>query len=314
VRTGDRRALARAITLVENGDPLAYEVVRDLYPETGHAHAIGLTGPPGVGKSSLLAALIRLVRSQEQTVGVISVDPSSPFTQGALLGDRIRLTEHFLDPDVFIRSMGTRGHLGGLAETTLQSLLVLDAARKDIVFLETVGTGQSEVGVLSIADTVVLALMPGSGDSIQALKAGIMEIPDVIAINKMDHPLAKTMLNEVRQVLSLGPHEGWVPPIVLTEAVRGEGIEVLWEKINEHRAWLEADGELERRRRSNLAQEVFQVASTRARRHLEHAVRDDAELRRLLDEVQARKLDPLTAVREILERVFHMDERDGGRL
>jgi LAO/AO transport system kinase len=141
-----------------------------------------------------------------------------------------------------------------------------------------------------------------------------MEIPDVIAINKMDHPLAKTMLNEVRQVLSLGPHEGWVPPNVLTEAVRGEGIEVLWEKINEHRAWLESDGELERRRRSNLAQEVFQVASTRARRHLEHAVRDDAELRRLLDEVQARKLDPLTAVREILERVFHMDERDGGRL
>ena len=142
--------------------------------------------------------------------------------------------------------MGTRGHLGGLAETTLQALLVLDASGKDVVFLETVGTGQSEVGVLSIADTVVLALMPGSGDSIQALKAGIMEIPDVIAINKMDHPLAKTMLNEVRQVLSLGPNEGWKPPIVLTEAVRGEGIETLWEKISEHRAWLEAEGELER--------------------------------------------------------------------
>ena len=145
--------------------------------------------------------------------------------------------------------MGTRGHLGGLAETTLQSLLVLDAAHKDVVFLETVGTGQSEVGVLSIADTVVLALMPGSGDSIQALKAGIMEIPDVIAINKMDHPMAKTMLNEVRQVLALGPREGWRPPIVLTEAMRGEGVETLWEKIDEHRAWLEADGELERRRR-----------------------------------------------------------------
>ncbi len=310
VRTGDRRALARAITLVENGDPLAYEVVSDLYPETGHAHAVGLTGPPGVGKSSLLAALIRLVRADGDTVGVISVDPSSPFTQGALLGDRIRLTEHFLDPDVFIRSMGTRGHLGGLAETTLQSLLVLDAAQKDIVFLETVGTGQSEVGVLSIADTVVLALMPGSGDSIQALKAGIMEIPDVIAINKMDHPMAKTMLNEVRQVLSLGPSEGWTPPIILTEAMRGEGIDTLWEKISEHRAWLEADGELDRRRRSNLAQEVFQVAATRARRHLEHAVRDDAELRRLLDEVQARKLDPLTAVREILEKVFRIGDAD----
>jgi LAO/AO transport system kinase len=277
VRAGDRRALARAITLVENGDPLAYEVVSDVYPATGHAYAVGLTGPPGVGKSSLASSLIRIVRAQEKTVGVISVDPSSPFTQGALLGDRIRLADHFLDPDVFIRSMGTRGHLGGLAETTLQSLLILDAAGKDIVFLETVGTGQSEVGVLSIADTVVLALMPGSGDSIQALKAGIMEIPDVIAINKMDHPMAKTMLNEVRQVLALGPRDGWRPPIVLTEAMRGEGIEQLWEKIEEHRAWLESDGELERRRRRNLSAEVFQVSSTRARRHTEDAVHSDEQ-------------------------------------
>jgi LAO/AO transport system kinase len=310
IRDGDRRALARAITLVENGDPLAYAVVADVYPQTGRAHAVGLTGPPGVGKSSLLSALVRLARARDDAVGVISVDPSSPFTQGALLGDRIRLSDHFTDPDVFIRSMGTRGHLGGLAETTLQAMLILDAAGKDVVFLETVGTGQSEVGVLSIADTVVLALMPGSGDSIQALKAGIMEIPDVIAINKMDHPMAKTMLNEVRQVLALGPADGWRPPIVLTEAVRGEGLEQLWEKIAEHRAWLEADGELERRRRANLAQEVFQVASTRARRHLESTVRDDPELRRLLDDVQSRKLDPLTAVREILEQVFHIGPAD----
>jgi LAO/AO transport system kinase len=310
VLAGDRRALARAITLVENGDPLAYEVVSDIYPRTGHAHAVGLTGPPGVGKSSLASSLIRLARARGDTVGVISVDPSSPFTQGALLGDRIRLTDHFLDPDVFIRSMGTRGHHGGLAETTLQALLVLDAAQKDVVFLETVGTGQSEVGVLSIADTVVLALMPGSGDSIQALKAGIMEIPDVIAINKLDHPMAKTMLNEVRQVLALGPSDGWRPPIVLTEALRGEGVETLWEKIAEHRAWLESDGELERRRRTNLAQEVFQVASARARRHLERAVQDDPELRRLLDDVQARRLDPLTAVREILEQVFRIGDGD----
>jgi LAO/AO transport system kinase len=307
VQAGDRRALARAITLVENGDPLAYEVVADVYPSTGHAYAVGLTGPPGVGKSTLASALIRIVRAREKTVGVISVDPSSPFTQGALLGDRIRLVDHFLDPDVFIRSMGTRGHMGGLAETTLQSLLILDAAHKDVVFLETVGTGQSEDGVLSIADTVVLALMPGSGDSIQALKAGIMEIPDVIAINKMDHPMAKTMRNEVRQVLALGPREGWRPPIVLTEAMRGEGVDKLWEKIEEHRAWLLADGELERRRQRNLASEVFQVASTRARRHIEAAVRGDAELQRLLEQVQERRLDPLTAVREILQKVFHVD-------
>ncbi|MFL5955651.1 MAG: methylmalonyl Co-A mutase-associated GTPase MeaB [Gaiellaceae bacterium] len=310
VRAGDRRALARAITLVENGDPLAYDVVRDLYPETGHAYAVGLTGPPGVGKSTLVSALIRLARAEEKTVGVISVDPSSPFTQGALLGDRIRLTDHFLDPDVFIRSMGTRGHLGGLAETTLQALLVLDAAHKDVVLLETVGTGQSEVGVLSIADTVVLALMPGSGDSIQALKAGIMEIPDVIAINKMDHPMAKTMLNEVRQVLALGPREGWKPPIVLTEAMRGEGVDALWEKIAEHRAWLESAGELEERRRRNLSREVFQVASARARRHIEEAVRSDPELRRLLDEVQDRRLDPLSAVRAILREVFHIGDEN----
>jgi LAO/AO transport system kinase len=241
---------------------------------------------------------------------VISVDPSSPFTQGALLGDRIRLTEHFLDPDVFIRSMGTRGHTGGLAETTLQTLLILDAAHKDVVFLETVGTGQSEVGVLSIADTVVLALMPGSGDSIQALKAGIMEIPDVIAINKMDHPMAKTMLNEVRQVLALGMHEGWNPPIVLTEALRGEGLETLWEKISDHQRWLETEGELEARRRRNLAREVFQVASARARRHIEQAVQGDKELQRLLNDVQERRLDPLTAVREILEKVFHIGDEN----
>ena len=312
VRAGDRRALARAITLVENADPLAYELVRDVYPETGRALSVGVTGPPGVGKSSLISALVRHVRAQDQTVGVVSVDPSSPFTQGALLGDRIRLTDHFLDPGVFIRSMGTRGHTGGLAETTLQAMLVLDAAGTDVLFLETVGTGQSEVGVLSIADTVVLALMPGSGDSIQALKAGIMEIPDVIAINKLDHPLATTMLNEVRQVLSLGGEREWKPPIVLTEALRGEGIETLWEKIGEHRAWLGENGRLEERRRHNLAGEVFAVASLRAKRHLEQAVSDDVELRRLLDEVQRRELDPLTAVQEILEKVFHIgnDEPD----
>ena len=307
VRAGDRRALARAITLVENGDELAYQLVSDVYPDTGHAFSVGLTGPPGVGKSSLASALIRLVRAENRTVGVISVDPSSPFTQGALLGDRIRLTDHFLDPDVFIRSMGTRGHLGGLGETTLQAMLVLDAARKDIVFLETVGTGQSEVEVIGIADTVLLVLMPGSGDSVQALKAGIMEIPDVIAINKMDHPAAKTMLNEVRSILGLDREREWRPPIVLTEATRGENVPELWAKVAEHRAYLEQSGELDARRRRNLAGEVFSVASARAKQHIERAVRDDPELRRVLDAVQRRELDPLSAVREILEKVFKVD-------
>jgi LAO/AO transport system kinase len=308
VRTGDTRALARAISLVENGDPLAYDLVRDIYPDTGRTYAVGITGPPGVGKSTLISGLIGHIRAQERTIGVISVDPSSPFTHGALLGDRIRLSDHFLDPGVFIRSMGTRGHLGGLAETTLQALLVLDAAGKDLVFLETVGAGQSEVEVIGIADTVVLVLMPGSGDSVQALKAGIMEIPDVIAINKMDHPAAKTMLKEVRSILSLDPDRAWKPPIVLTEATRGENIPELWEKVEEHRAHLESGGLLEERRRKNLAGEVFAVASGRAKAHLQQAVADDPELRRLLDEVQRRELDPLTAVKEIMERVFKLGD------
>src|SRR5437764_3323962 len=264
VRAGEKRALARAITLVENSDPLAYELVRDVYPDTGRGYAVGITGPPGVGKSSLISSLVRRVREDGKTVGVISVDPSSPFSHGALLGDRTRLSDHFLDPEVFIRSMGTRGHLGGLAEATLQALLVLDAAGKELVFLETVGAGQSEVEVIGIADTVVLVLMPGSGDSVQALKAGIMEIPDVIAINKMDHPAAKTMLNEVRSILQLGHGADWDPPIVLTEAVRGENIAKLWAKIEEHRAFLVESGQVEVRRRATLAREVFAVAARRA--------------------------------------------------
>ena len=230
IGNGDRRALARAISLVENGDALAAGIVHDLYPSTGRARTIGVTGPPGVGKSTLIAALVRHARGLGQTAGVISVDPSSPFSQGALLGDRIRLSDHFLDPGVFIRSMGTRGHLGGLAEATLQALLLLDAAGKDVVFVETVGTGQSEVEVVRVADTVLLVLMPGSGDSIQALKAGIMEIPDVIAVNKADHPAAKTMVADVRSILALDHERAWKPPIVLTEAVRGEGVEALWDR------------------------------------------------------------------------------------
>jgi len=272
---------------------------------------VGVTGPPGVGKSSLISALVRHVRGQEQSVGVISVDPSSPFSKGALLGDRIRLSDHFLDPGVFIRSMGSRGHLGGLAEATLQAMLVLDASGKDLLFLETVGAGQGEVEVIGIADTVLLVLMPGSGDSVQALKAGIMEIPDVIAVNKLDHPAAKTMVNEVRSILTLDKERAWKPPIVLTEALHGENVDLLWDKIAAHRAFLESDGGLDDRRRRNLAGEVFAVASSRAKAHLEDAVAGDPELRRLLDEVQRRELDPLTAVREIMEKVFRLGDANG---
>jgi LAO/AO transport system kinase len=284
VRQGDRRALARAITLVESRDAAAYRLVRELYPETGRAYAIGVTGPPGVGKSSLIGALVRHVRALDVTVGVVSVDPSSPFSHGALLGDRIRLADHFLDPGVYIRSMGTR------------------------VFLETVGTGQSEVEVVGIADTVLLVLMPGSGDSVQALKAGIMEIPDVIAINKADHPAARTMLTEVRSILSLDRDRAWKPPIVLTEALRDEGVPELWAALERHRGFLEQDGGLEERRRRNLAREVFAVASSRVQERLRQAVADDPELRRLLDSVERRELDPLSAVREIMVKVFDVDD------
>ena len=310
LRAGDRRALARAISHVENGDPISYPLVHELYGETGRATVIGVTGPPGVGKSTLVGALVAHLRAQERTVGVVSVDPSSPFSHGALLGDRIRLADHFTDPGVYIRSMGSRGHLGGVAESTLQAVLLLDAFGKDVIFVETVGAGQSDVAVIGIADSVLLVLMPGSGDSVQALKAGIMEIPDVIAINKMDQPNAKTMLDEVRSIVRLAPPDGR-PPILLTEALRGENVDELWAKLEEHRAKLVGDGELDERRQRNLAREVFAVASGRVTSRLEATVRSDPELEGLLDAVQRRELDPLTAVDEIIRAVFHTEVDDG---
>src|SRR5881398_3198367 len=239
---GDKRALARAISLVENDDPEGWALVREVYPKTGKASVVGFTGPPGVGKSTLIGALVKNARAADREVAVLSIDPSSPFTQGALLGDRIRLTEHFLDPGVFIRSMASRGSLGGLSEATLQAALLMDASGKDDVFLETVGVGQAEVDIIDHADTVVLALMPGSGDSIQALKAGVMEIPDVIVVDRADHPLTDTMVREIRGVLSLGPRTDWRVPILRTEAAKGEGVEEVVEKIAEHRAFIEGQG------------------------------------------------------------------------
>jgi LAO/AO transport system kinase len=299
---GDKRALARAITLVENDDPAGWELVKEVYPHTGQAAVIGFTGPPGVGKSTLLGALTKLERERDQTVAVLSVDPSSPFTKGALLGDRIRLVDHFLDPGVFIRSMANRGALGGLSEAALQAALLMDASGRDLVFVETVGVGQAEVDIIDHADTVVLVLMPGSGDSIQALKAGVMEIPDVIVVNKADHPLTDTMVREIKGVLALGPHPDWPVPIVRTEAARGEGVAELAEKLTEHRTYLEEQGTLSERRRRNLMNEVLAIATFRMRRELEESLRDDDEVRELLDRVVSRELDPASAATTILER------------
>lgn len=299
---GDKRALARAISLVENDDPEGWALVREVYPRTGKAAVVGFTGPPGVGKSTLIGALITQYRQRDRQVAVLSIDPSSPFTKGALLGDRIRLTEHFLDSGVFIRSMANRGALGGLSEACLQAALLMDASGKDVVLLETVGVGQAEVDIIDHADTVVLALMPGSGDSIQALKAGVMEIPDVIVVNKSDHPLTDTMIREIRGVLSLGPQHGWRVPIVKTEASRGEGVEQLAEAIETHREHIESEGTLAERRRRNLMNEVLALAAGRLRRRLEDSLHDDESVRELFDEVVARRLDPSSAATKLLER------------
>ena len=300
---GDRRALARAISLVESRAPEGEAIVRDVYPRTGRAASIGVTGPPGVGKSTLMGALVSHARSLDLTCGVVSVDPSSPFTRGALLGDRIRLTDHFLDPGVYIRSMGTRGHLGGLAEATLETLLLVDASGKDVVFLETVGTGQSEVEVVGSADVVLLVLMPGSGDSVQALKAGIMEIPDVIAVNKMDHPASRTMVQEVRSIVALEPDRDRRPAILLTEAVRGEGVPELWGALEARRSALEERGELDRRRARNLAGEVEELAVARLRALVQRAMTEDEGVRELVEDVQGREVDPLTAVAKVVDAV-----------
>jgi LAO/AO transport system kinase len=304
---GEKRALGRAISLVENGDPAGADLVAELYPRTGSARIVGFTGPPGVGKSTLIGALVKELRDRERRTAVLSIDPSSPFTRGALLGDRIRLSEHFLDDGVFIRSMASRGALGGLAEAALQAALVMDAAGFDEVLLETVGVGQAEIDVVDHADTVVLVLMPGSGDSIQALKAGVMEIPDVIVINKAEHPLTDTMLREVRTALSLGPSGDWKVPIVKTVASEGTGSAELLDAIEAHRSHVEETGTLEERRARNRRNEVLGLAAARMRRALEQRIGEDPSVAALLDDVVSRRTDPATAAAELLAR-----GREGG--
>ena len=302
VRAGERRAVARAITLVEGRGAVGREITRSLHPETGRALRIGITGSPGVGKSTLIAALIAHLRATDMTVAVVSVDPTSPFTKGAVLGDRIRLVDHFLDRGVFIRSMASRGHLGGLSEATSGAVLIFDAAGFDVVLVETVGSGQNEVEVQALTETVALVLMPGSGDSIQAIKAGLMEIPDVLVINKADRPGADILRAELESTMSLVPAGPWVPPIVATQAHEGLGVTELWEAIERHRVFLAEGTHLIERRHDGLRRQLRALALDRLGRQLD-AVCDEALMAHLVTQVADRTLDPDSAVDEVLDRL-----------
>ena len=302
--SGNRRALARVISRIEGEDPEVQAMISELYPHTGDAVTIGFTGPPGVGKSSIIARLIELYREEDKKVGVVSVDPSSPFTKGAILGDRIRLSDHFLDSNVFIRSMGTRGHLGGLAGASQLAAMAMEAYGIDVVLYETVGVGQGEVEVASAADTVVLALQPGAGDSVQALKAGVMEIADIICINKADHPQANGAASEVRSILEIG-HEldpdAPMPPIVMTRGDNGEGVEELKEKIDEHRRFLQESGRMKERHLASIREFILSWATNKMEKEMQERLsREDAEL---IERVRKRELDPISAAETLYKEV-----------
>jgi LAO/AO transport system kinase len=285
----DPRALARAISWGESGR--GAELIRSLYARTGRALTIGLTGPPGVGKSTLSSVLVRKIRTLGKSVGVVSVDPSSPFSHGALLGDRIRLAEHFTDDGVFIRSMASRGHLGGLAGATADAVLFMDAFGLDVIIIETVGVGQSEIEIAELAATTVVALQPGSGDSIQVLKAGIMEIADVFVVNKSDHPMANQLRREIRSMMEMLQFAGWVPELVMTQALAGEGIDDLWSAIERHVGYLNESGEIVEKRRQAFLHQVRQLALGRLEKRL------DCELQReCFDGV-----DPYEAANRLIE-------------
>jgi LAO/AO transport system kinase len=300
-RAGEPRAVARLISLVEDASPVLREVAERLAPYTGHAEIWGITGAPGVGKSTSTAAVVQALRSQGRRVGVLAIDPSSPFSGGALLGDRVRMQDHATDPDVYIRSMASRGHLGGLAWATPQALRVLDAAGCDVVLIETVGVGQSEVEVASLADTTIVLLAPGMGDGIQAAKAGILEVGDVFAVNKADRDGADQVVRDLRSVLSLGASDddSWRPPIVKTIASTGSGVDDLLDAVARHRAYLLDSGLLDRRRRRRAADEVEAIAVTALRARFGD-LHGHADLDRLAGLVAEGSLDPYAAADRLL--------------
>nr|WP_121256428.1 methylmalonyl Co-A mutase-associated GTPase MeaB [Nocardioides ferulae] len=303
-RAGEPRAVARLISLVEDESPLLREVMAALAPHTGRAQVVGLTGAPGVGKSTSTNALVTELRAQGKRVGVLAVDPSSPFSGGALLGDRVRMQDHALDDGVFIRSMASRGHLGGLAWTTPQALRVLDAAGCDVILIETVGVGQSEVEIAGLADTTVVLLAPGMGDGIQAAKAGILEIGDVYVVNKADRDGADQVRRDLRGMIALADRaEGaWRPPIVKTVAQRGEGLDRVVEELDRHREWLAGGGELTRRRTRRARDEIEAIAVTALRARWGD-VHGRSELDELAAAVAAGESDPYTAADELLATV-----------
>lgn len=298
---GDRTAVARLISLVENGAPDLPAVMAAVFPHTGRAYAVGVTGAPGAGKSTLVQALITQIRGTGARVAVLAVDPTSPFTGGALLGDRVRMQGHATDGGVFIRSMAARGHLGGLALAAPEAIRILDAAGADYVLVETVGVGQSEVEVMHAADTTVVVVTPRWGDGIQAGKAGLLEIGDVFAVNKSDRDGGRDTVRELNQMLDFGPHRSWRPPVLETVATAGTGVAELWAAIGAHRSYLEASGELSERRRGRLAREIANLAAERVRYHVgaEAAPVLDA----LVTRAERRELDPGAAATELLGRL-----------
>jgi LAO/AO transport system kinase len=301
-RKGEARAVARLISLVEDESPLLREVMAGLAPHAGHAQIVGVTGSPGVGKSTSTNALVSALRAQGKRVGVLAVDPSSPFSGGALLGDRVRMQDHALDPGVYIRSMASRGHLGGLSWSTPQALRVLDAAGCDVVVIETVGVGQSEVEIAGLADTTLVLIAPGMGDGIQAAKAGILEIGDVYVVNKADREGADQVRRDLRNMLALAerPEDGWRPPIVQTVASTGQGVDEVVEKIDAHRGWLESSGELRNRRVRRARDEIEAIAVTSLRRRWGDVLAR-TELDELAEKVVAGACDPYAAADSLLE-------------